>query len=113
MQKTVNLIALLFSATILVTGDSYRYLPALLGVISLLALPFTFTLSIDKEIKKIMLAFFCFVSLTLVSLLLYGGKMSQADTAQDVCETDSSGVDGDEIGRSGNYARADAGAASE
>lgn len=79
MQKIVNIITLLFSATLLITGDSYRYIPALLGVISLLALPFTFTVNIDKEIKKIMLAFLCFVSLTLVSLLLYGGKMSQAD----------------------------------
>ncbi len=79
MQKIVNIITLLFSATILITGKSYQYVPAALGALSLCALPFTFTTAIDKEIKKIMLVFSCFFSLTLLSLLIYAGEISQAD----------------------------------
>jgi len=74
-----SLFIFLYSATILATGKSYSYIAISLCVVSLFYLPITLKQNLPSTFYKISAAFLGYFLITALSLLIYGGKLSNLD----------------------------------
>jgi len=69
----------LHSATLLLTGKTYAYAAILLCVIALFLLPVTLKQKLPSDFYRISFSFFCYFLVTALSLLIFGGKLSNLD----------------------------------
>ena len=74
-----SILIFLHSATLLLSGKSYSYIALLLCVISLFLLPITLKHKLPTDFYKISAAFLCYFLITALSLLVFGGKLSNLD----------------------------------